>query len=264
MQRRVLRNGIVSAIAFILLSGASALAVKEAPLPPPASIEEARQRLAYLQDASKVVEQWVEWNWGAEFDRANPGLSREPLRGASETEQAFKERQMKIRMGMSEVKARLRVERAEWVVKEKERLKAAEIEEAFPVKLGPYDTERKRFPLLLGFGWPSGLSISLRIPDRESKAFQAAFPPTLPATFRVNEQGEVHLLSIEKRWAPGVHEIYAAPPGPRLAWQAAHDSWVTAVAFRPDGSQVFSAGADSVIAGREADSGNPIFRLEKA
>jgi hypothetical protein len=264
MQRRVLRNGIVSAILCSLLFAASAPAARDAPLQPPESVEEARQRLAYLQDASKVVDQWVEWSWGAEFDRSYPGLSREPLQGSSETPQAFKERQMKLRIGMSEVKARLRVERAEWVVKEKDRLLAAEIDEPLPVKLGPYDADRKRFPLLLGFGWPSGLSISLRIPEQQSKAFQEKFPATLPATFRVNEQGEVHLLSIEKFWEPGVHEIYAAPPGPRLAWQAAHESWVTAVAFRPDGSEVISAGADSVVAGRDADSGNPIFRLEKA
>ncbi|HEY5996646.1 MAG TPA: hypothetical protein VIU29_06460, partial [Candidatus Deferrimicrobiaceae bacterium] len=97
----------------------SAPALKDAPLPPPASVEEARQRLAYLQDASKVVEQWVEWNWGNEFDRSYPGLSREPLQRSSETPEQFKERQMKLRIGMSEVKGRLRVERAEWVVIEK-------------------------------------------------------------------------------------------------------------------------------------------------
>jgi WD40 repeat protein len=264
MQLRTLRKGIVSAILLFPLFATTSLALKDAPLPPPANVEEARQRLAYLQDASKVVDQWVEWNWGTEFDRSYPGLSRAPLQGSAETPEAFKERQMKVRIGMSEVKGRLRLERAEWVVKEKERLLAAEIPEPFPVKLGPYDTERKRFPLLLGFGWPSGLSISLRIPDQESKAFEARFPATLPAVFRVNEQGEVHLLSIEKCWDPGVHDVYAAPPGPRLAWQASHDSWVTAVAFLPDGSEVISAGGDSVLAGREAESGNPVFRIEKA
>jgi outer membrane protein assembly factor BamB len=261
MKRRAIPRGILAACLFLLAAATAARAID--PLPAPEGVEDARRRLQYLQKGAESVDAWVEWNWGVEFDRRNQGLSRDPKQGSGETEQAWKERLMKVRIATSEVKGRLRTERAEWVAREKERLLKAEIAEPLPVRLGPYDEERKRFPLLLGFGWPSGLAIGLRIPDAGRKEFEARFPKTLPATFRINEQGEVHLLSIEKCWEPGVHDVYVAPPGPRLAWEASHASWVTSVAFRADGSQVLSTGADSKVACRDADSGNPLFVLDK-
>ncbi len=263
MLRIVTRKGIIAFI-VILFCAASAGAGMPPPLPLPAGIEGARQRLLFIREQSESIGDWIEKNWEVEFDRSNAGLSRKPQQGASETLQAFKERQMSVRMATSDVKSRMHSERKEWLTIERERLLATVITEDLPVKLGPYDTDRKLFPLLLGFGWPSGLSVTLHIPERERKVFEVKFPSKLPATFRVNEQGEVLLLSIERRWDSDVQEIYVAPPGPRLAWQAAHGSWVTAVAFRPDGSQVVSAGADSVIECRDADSGTSIFRLEKA
>jgi hypothetical protein len=256
------RKGLTAIILVLALSIPS-FAAKDAPLPPPAGIEDARQRIRFLRESLETVEAWVEWNWGTEFDRSNPELSRAPEKGANETPEAFKERQMKVRMATSDVKSRLRSDRKEWLAKEWDRALAAEIEEPLAVKLGPYDGDRKLFPLLLGFGWPSGLSVNLRIPERERAAFEAQFPATLPATFRVNEQGEVQLLSIEKRWDTDVQEVFVAPPGPRLAWQGAHASWVTAVAVRADGSQVLSAGADGLIECRDAESGNPLFQLAK-
>ncbi len=263
MLRFVTRKGI-SVFVLILMLASSPVAGKDPQMPPLIGVEDARQRLVFLREQAEQVEPWVEKNWQVEFDRSNPGLSRKAQQVPSETPEAFKERQMKVRMATSDVKARMRSERKEWLAAERERIPGTVFSEFLPVKLGPYDNERKLFPLLLGFGWPSGLSVTLHIPDRERKLFEIKFPPKLPATFRVNELGEVTLLSVERRWDTDVQELYVTPPGPRLAWQATHDSWITAVAFRPDGSQVISAGADSVIASRDAESGNPLFRLEKA
>jgi outer membrane protein assembly factor BamB len=261
MLKIVTRKGL-AAFVLALLFCSPALG-KDAPQPPPVSVEDARARLAYLRKAADSVDAWVEMSWGKEFDKGNPGLSRDPKQLTGETEQAWKARQMAIRMAMSDIKARLRTERREWVSEELERVLSTEIAENFPVKLGPYDSDRKVFPLLLGFGWPSGISVILHVPEREHKLFAVKFPDKLPAKFRVNEQGEVSLVSIERRWDSDVHEIFVAPPGPRLSWESAHGSWVTAVAFRPDGGQVLSAGADGVIACRDADSGNPVFTLTK-
>jgi hypothetical protein len=257
-----LRKGI-SAFVFVLLLVADSWGALERPLPPPESVEEARQRLAFIRSQNGEIEAWVQKNLKAELDRALPEQMRAMKQGTPDSLQGAKERQMRVRMATAEVKARMRTERKEWLAREWERVLGAEIVEDFPVKLGPYDPDRKTFPLLLGFGWPSGLSITLHVSDRDRALFEAKFPSKVPAAFRINEQGEAHLLSIEKRWVADAMDIYVVPPGPRLTWESSHDSWVTAVAFRPDGSQVLSAAADSVVACRDADSGTVIFRLEK-
>lgn len=231
------------------------------PLPPPSGVENAVLRTQYLREQSNAVDAWVDRNWESEYPRRHPSLSRAPQK-AGEPLAAFKEREMKARMAVSELKGKMRAERKEWLAREWRNLLAAEIAAPLPMRLGPYDPDRAVYPLLLGFGWPSGVSVKLRIPERQSKDFAAAFPVSVPATFRVNEKGEIYLLKMEKAWRDVPADVFVTPPGPRQVWQGAHESWVTGVAFRPDGAQVVSTGADGVIACWDAESGNRIFRLE--
>lgn len=229
---------------------------------PPATetVEEARARLQALAVEAGRVDRWVEENWEAEFARRNPGLPLGPRR-RGENPEAYRAREMRVRMAASELKTALRNERNESLEKQRQALLAQEIAEELPVRLGPYDADRGEYPLLLGFGWPADLSIRFRVPEKESRAFAVAFPRTLPAKFRVNEKGEVLLVALERGRIAAEAAIFVAAPGPRLLWQASHDSWVTAVCFRPDGSRVVSAGGDGAIAAWDAETGTRLLHL---
>ena len=234
--------------------------------PPPYTIESARARLQYLKDEEGRVEEWVEKNCEKEFAARLPGLDREPRR-PKEKAAAFKEREMRVRMALSGVKASLRQERKEWLLKERKNLLSAGIREMLPARLGPYDADREEYPLLLGFGWPAGLSVKLRVPEEFRKIFELRLIGKIPALFRLNDRGEAFLLSLWRFWKekdPVRPRLDLSPPGPRLVWQGAHDSWVTSVAFRPDGAQVLSAGADGTLCAWDVATGNRVFLLDNA
>jgi len=255
---------------LVLLCGAAlpgtAAATGSSTTPSAHTIESAQARLRYLQEEDRRIEAWVERNWEKELAKAEPDLSGGGRR-RGETEAAFKAREMRFRLAASGAKERLRKERAGWIRKERAELLAAEIREMIPARLDPYDAGRGDYPLFLGFGWPAGLSVRLRVPEDSRKIFELRYSGKLPATFRLNAQGDVFLLSLGKFWkgTDGVTPlVHIPPPGPRLLWEASHGSWVTSVAFRPDGSQVLSAGADGTIGAWEAVTGNRVFLLDNA
>lgn len=236
------------------------------PPSPPYTIESARDRLQHLKEEEGRVETWVEENSGKEFSARFPGLDKGPRR-RKETVAAYKEREMRVRMALSDVKESLRKERREWLRNERKDLLSTEIREMIPARLGPYDADREEYPLLLGFGWPAGLSVKFLVREEFRKIFELRLIGKIPAWFRLNERGEVFLLALGRFWKetdPVRHRIVVLPPGPRMAWQGAHDSWVTSVAFRPDGSQVLSAGADGTLCSWDAVTGNRVFLLDNA
>lgn len=232
-------------------------------LPPVATVEEARGRLRFLQEEPGRVNDWVEENGEKEFLARYPELAPPPP-GGKETAAAAKERDMRFRMARSELKSGMRKERREWLERELQALLAQEIREDLPVRLGPFDEERGEYPLLFGFGWPCSLQVRLRVSPEKREKFAGGFPRALRATIRINEKGEVGLMSLD--WAGVAAEavVYVAPPGPRLLWQGSHHSWVTSVAYRPDGSQVLSAGADGTLFLWDAETGNGVWRLDGA
>lgn len=236
------------------------------PPSPPYTIESARDRLQYLKDEEGRVEAWVEERCGKEFAARFPGLDGAPRR-PKEKAAAFKEREMRARMALSEVRERLRKERREWLINDRKDILSTEIREMLPARLGPYDADRGEYPLLLGFGWPAGLSVRFRVPEEFRKIFELRLIGKIPAWFRINDRGEAFLLSLGRFWKetdPVRIRVDAIPPGPRLVWQAAHDSWVTSVAFRPDGAQVLSSGADGTLCVWDAATGNRVFLLDNA
>lgn len=231
-------------------------------LPPPANVEEARARLQFLADEAGKVEAWVDANWGKAFGAAHPGLSLAP-QGAEESAEAYGERSMRARQAASETRAVLKEERKAWLERERRALLDTTIREEFPVRLGTFDPDRGEYPLLLGYGWPTALSIRFRVrSEDQGAAFQARFPKTLSAGFRINLKGEVLMQSLEKGRIAEDAIVLVAPPAPRLLWQGAHESWVTAVAFRPDGGQVVSAGADGAMSWWDTETGNRALRLK--
>ena len=231
-----------------------------AALPVPKTVEEARARLQFLKEQSGHVEKWVEQAWPGEFARRYPKLSRAP-KGPKEPEQAYREREMQNRLAVGDLKTGLRAERKEWLEKQRQLVLKMEIHEPFPVRLGTYDAERGEYPLLLGFGWPAGLAVKLKVPQGRRDAFVKAFPSAVPAVFRINEAGEAYLLSMDKEALKADAIVSVAAPGPSLLWQGAHESWVTAVSFRPDGSQAISGGGDGVIRAWDVETGHGVWRL---
>lgn len=226
---------------------------------PVLTVEEARARLQYLSEELARVEEWVERNWEREFSARHPEFAPS---GAKESAADRKNRELRVRMAVSDLKKALRAERKEALERERLAILAKEIEEDFPVRLGPYDPERGEYPLLLGFGWPAGLSIRLRVSERESRIFAVTFPRVLSAKFRVTEKGDVLLLSLYRGRITAEAAVSVAPPGPRLLWQASHESWVTSVVFAPDGSRIYSAGADGSVCAWDAETGNRVLCLK--
>jgi hypothetical protein len=222
--------------------------------------------LRYLKDQEERIGEWVDGNWEKELSKTNPGLATGPRR-KGEKEADYKARDLQRRLAASDVKDRLRNERLEWIRKERAALLASEIRELIPARLGPYDDGKDDYPLALGFGWPSELSVRFRVPKENRKIFELRYASRLPARFRLNEQGDVFLLSLGTFWKESDRVspvISVAPPGPRLLWEGAHGSWVTSVAFRPDGSQILSTGADGTIAAWDAVTGHRAFLVDNA
>lgn len=248
----------VPVLSFIM---ATRIASASQPLPPVGTVEEGRERLRFLKEQLAQVETWVEENWAAEFSARNP----ERAIGAKipkETPQAARERDMRSRMALSDLKERMRAERREWLEREKGALLSQEIRGHLAARLGPYDRERGEYPLLLGFGWPSGMIVRIRVPEREREVFASRFSKEFPAVYRLNVKGEVTLVSLDRGDGGEEISVYVAPPGPRLVWHGSHDSWVTSVAYRPDGSQVLSAGADGALCAWDADTGTRVWRRD--
>ncbi len=234
------------------------------PPSPPYTIGSARDRLQYLNEEEGRVDAWVDENCETKFTERFPGLGRGPRR-PKETVAAFKEREMRARMALSEVREGLRKERKEGLRKERKDLLSAEIREMLPARLGAYDADRGEYPLLLGFGWPAGLSVMFQVPEGFRAIFELRLIGKIPAWFRLNERGDAFLLSLGRFWKdtdPVRTRIGVLPPGTRLVWQGSHDSWVTSVAFRPDGAQVLSAGADGTLCAWDGVTGNRVFLLD--
>ncbi len=246
-----------------LLAAALLLLPRQAPgtspLPPVTSVGEAKQRLVLLEREAEGVEEWVEKNWEAEFSERHPGLSR-GARGPGETEEAYRARQLKVRMAASDLRKALRKERAEWIGREKQALLAGQVREPFPVRLGPYDSERREFPLLLGFGWPAAVSVRLKVPWERKDDFPGTFPREVTSTFRINEKGEVYLVGMERAEVKAEPLVSVNPPGPRLLWQGSHESWITAVSLGPDGQAAVSGGGDGALGAWDAETGNLLWR----
>lgn len=232
----------------------------QAPLPPAENIDDAKERLRFLSAEEGRIETWLEENWEKEFRLRHPLLSLDP-RGRDETEKKYREREMRNRMAISDLKAGLRGERKKWLASERRALLGREIPEEIPVRLGPYDADRGEFPLLLGFGWPAGLSVRYKVPEGRKAGFAREFPKSLPGMFRINEKGEVFLESLGKGGIREESLVHLLPQGPRLLWQGSHDSWVTAVAFSPDGAKIVSGGGDGALIAWDAESGHRLFHL---
>ena len=255
---------MVALAMLLVVTGPPARCEGAEPPSPPYTIESARARLQHLKEEEGRVEEWVEKNCEKEFTARFPGLDRGPRR-PKEKAAAFKAREMQARMAFSGVKERLRQERKEGLREDRKNLLTARIREMLPARLGPYDTDREEYPLLLGFGWPAGLSVKFRVPEKFRKIFELRLIGKIPALFRLNDRGEAFLLSLGRFWKetdPVGTRIDILPPGPRLIWQGAHDSWVTSVDFRPDGAQVLSAGADGTLCAWDAATGNRFFFLD--
>jgi len=256
-------------VAFTMLLCASvppARCAEIRPPPIPYTIESARARLQFLWEEEGRVEAWVEANFEKELASRHPGLDAGPRR-PGETVAALKEREMRLRIARSGVRESLRRERKVQLRNDRGELLSAEIREMLPARLGPYDADRGEYPLLLGFGWPAGLSVRFRVPEGFRKVFELRLIGKIPARFRLNERGEPFLLSLERFWKetdPVRPRVDLLPPGPKLVWQGAHDSWVTSVAFRPDGTQVLSAAADGTLCVWDAMTGNRAFQLDNA
>lgn len=262
----VMGGTLCAAAVAVLLSVAGPLARCEGGEPPyvPSTIESARERLLYLKDEEGRVEEWVRKNFEKECAARLPGLDTGPRR-PKETAAAFKERDLQVRMALSGVRESLRKERREELRKGREEVLSLVIRERIPARLGPYDADREEYPLLLGFGWPAGLSVKFHVPEKFRKIFELRLIGKIPALFRMNELGEAYLLSLWRFWKetdPVRARVEILPPGPRLVWQGAHDSWVTSVDFRPDGAQVLSAGADGTLRAWDVATGNRFFLLD--
>lgn len=229
-------------------------------LPPVASIEEAKDRLRFLDKEAGRTDEWVESNWEGEFESRYPSLPRTP-RAPKETEKAFQDREMRTRMAVSELKRNLRRERDGWLKEQREALLSQEIPEGLPVHLGSYDAERGEYPVLLGFGWPAGVSIRCRVREGDKKAFEQNITGVLTGIFRINAKEEVSLLSLGRICPPEDALLSVLPPGPRLLWEGSHQSWVTSVAFRPDGERFLSGGGDGALVAWDTGTGNRIFHL---
>ncbi|HEX9191175.1 MAG TPA: PQQ-binding-like beta-propeller repeat protein [Candidatus Deferrimicrobiaceae bacterium] len=258
-----------AALAILLLTAAipAQSSGADGSSPEPAwTIESAQARLRYLKDQEERIGEWVDGNWEKELSKTNPGLVTGPRR-KGEKEADYKARDLQRRLAASDVKDRLRKERLEWIRKERAALLASEIRELIPARLGPYDAGKDDYPLALGFGWPSELSVRFRVPKENRKIFELRYASRLPARFRLNEQGETYLLSLGKFWKESDRVtpiVSVAPPGPRQLWEGAHASWVTSVSFRPDGEQVLSVGADGTIIAWDAVTGHRAFLLDNA
>lgn len=233
------------------------------PLPPVSGVEEARSRLRGLQEEAGRVDDWVEAHCGEEFAARHPELAP-PTGRTKEPEAARKARDLRARIALSEQKSRMRMERREWIERERAALLAQEIRENLPVRPGPYDPDRGEFPLRLGFGWPTPLLIWLRVPEREKTDVGSRFPASIRAAVHINEKGEVLLRSLDWDRVRGEVRTVLSSPEPRLLWQKSHESWVTSVSFRRDGTQVLSAGADGMICLWDAATGNPLWKRPDA
>lgn len=255
MPTRIRRTTIL-ALAVVMLSR---VVLAAPPLPPVQTVAEGRDRLRFLKEELVQVERWVEENWEAEFASRHPDLAH-GARIEKETSQAVRERGMRARMALSDLKRGMRAERREWLGREMAALLSQNIREDLPVRLGPYDPDRGEYPLLLGFGWPSGLVVRMKVSEREKATFSAQFPKAFPVHLRLNEKGEVMLISLERGNREKQTTLHLAPPAPTLLWQGSHESWVTAVSYRPDGSQAISAGADGMLCAWDTETGNRVWR----
>ncbi|GAB4242242.1 MAG: hypothetical protein OHK0028_20820 [Deltaproteobacteria bacterium] len=258
----VLRTALLATLPFV-----AALPCRGAEVgspPPRYTIDSARARLQFLREEEGRIEEWVEENAGKEVDTRFPGPAGDPRR-RKESDPAYKAWAMRARMALSGVKERLRRERAEWIRTERKNLLSSGIWEMLPARLGPYDADRGEYPLLLGFGWPSALSVRFHVPEGFRRIFELRFIGKISARFRMNDHGELFLVSLGRFWKetdPVRPRVEILPQGPRVAWQGSHDSWVTSVAFRPDGSQVLSAGADATLRAWDVLTGNRVFLLD--
>ncbi len=255
-----MRSVAILAALLVAAVPSSAAFVGEADVPVPTTVEEARARHQYLRQQAAQVDQWVDEHWEEEFPQFYPALPRGPKRDR-ETAQAYREREMRTWMAIAELKARLRLERSEWIENERQALLAMEIRQPLPVRLGAYDPDRGMYPLLLGFGWPSALAVTLKVPEAKKDAFAAAFPASVPAVFRLNEKEEIYLLSVGKAGLGVEPSVLIGQAAPRLLWRNSHASWVTAVSMRPDGAQAVSGGGDGVLCSWDAETGNALWRL---
>ncbi len=250
---------VLAALLAAAVSLSSAFAAERV-LPVPKTVDEARKRLQYLAEQSIQVDQWIDNNRDAEFARRYPALSRAP-KGPGESVQAYREREMRNRIAVAQLTTQLRGERKEWLENQRRAVLALEIREQFPVRLGPYDADRAEYPLLLGFGWPAGLAVKLKVTESQKDVYAAKFPRSVSAVFRINEAGEAFLLSIDKEALKANAVVSIAQKGPSLLWRGAHESWVTAVSFRQDGAQAVSGGGDGALCAWDAETGDRIWRL---
>lgn len=229
------------------------------PLPPVATVEEAHARLRHLREESTRVEAWVEDHCEEEFAERYPEYARDG-KETGDTGTARKARDLKARIALSDLKTTMRAERRAWLDREMSSLLSQNIREDLSVRLGPYDADRGEYPLLIGFGWPSPLIVRMRVSERERSGFESRFPPAFQADFRINEKGEVLLHSLDWDRVSAETQVFLAPPEPRLLWENSHESWVTSVAVRSDGTQILSAGADGMICLWDVPTGNRIWR----
>jgi WD40 repeat protein len=250
----------------LLCSVALLPAAAAAPLPAngePATLEEAWGRAKELSVAASTVDEWVTANRDEAFKRRFPKLSRS-MRGEKEDEDAFRVRFAEAQRALDNVVAELRKERVAWLAAERKAITRPTYKDRIATKVGDYQLAWRSFPVLLGWGWPSSLKISVKVSEIDSLKYPKKFPESMDAYFRFDDRGDIYIVTLDRGAVREEMKAELVVSGPRLMWQGAHESWITGVAFRPGAPEVVSVGGDGDIVCWDSEKGAVAWKVPDA